>query len=98
MLIGGLVATGAGMGHNEALVWRNGELADLGAGVPIGQNERGQVIVNVPREERHKTGGHRERDHNNRPWLLLIDDRKRPRIYKPPIIIMFLVRFSSAQG
>lgn len=47
VLISGLVATGAGMGHNEALVWRNGELADLGAGVPIGQNERGQVIVNL---------------------------------------------------
>jgi uncharacterized membrane protein len=47
VLIGGLVATGAGMGHNEALVWRNGGLADLGAGVPIGQNEPGQVIVDL---------------------------------------------------
>jgi uncharacterized membrane protein len=46
VLINALVATGL-TGHNEALAARDGELADLGAGTPIGQNERGQVIVDV---------------------------------------------------
>jgi uncharacterized membrane protein len=46
VLINALVATGL-TGHNEALAAWNGELADLGAGTPIGQNERGQVIVDV---------------------------------------------------
>lgn len=47
VIINALVATGPTSGHNEALAGRNGELADLGAGTPIGQNERGQVIVDV---------------------------------------------------
>jgi uncharacterized membrane protein len=46
VLINALVATGL-TGHNEALAARDGELADLGAGTPIGQNERGQIIVNT---------------------------------------------------
>ena len=46
VLINALVAVGL-TGHNEALAWRSGELADLGAGTPIGQNERGQVIVDT---------------------------------------------------
>ena len=46
VLINALVAAGL-TGHNEALAWRSGELADLGAGTPIGQNERGQVIVDT---------------------------------------------------
>jgi len=46
VLINALVAAGLA-GHNEALAWRSGELADLGAGTPIGQNERGQVIVDT---------------------------------------------------
>jgi uncharacterized membrane protein len=46
VLISALVATGLS-GHNEALAWRAGQLADLGAGTPIGQNEAGAVIVNL---------------------------------------------------
>jgi uncharacterized membrane protein len=46
VLINALVATGL-TGHNEALAARGGEVADLGAGTPIGQNERGQVIVDT---------------------------------------------------
>ena len=41
-----LVATGLS-GHDEALAWRGGQLADLGAGTPIGQNGSGQIIVNM---------------------------------------------------
>jgi uncharacterized membrane protein len=46
VLINALVATGL-TGHNEALAERDGQLADLGAGTPIGQNVRGQVIVDI---------------------------------------------------
>ena len=46
VLINALVAAGL-TGHNEALAARDGAVADLGAGTPIGQNERGQVIVNT---------------------------------------------------
>ena len=46
VVINALVASGLS-GHSEALAWRDGQLADLGAGTPIGQNESGQVIVNM---------------------------------------------------